>query len=85
MADALGDDIVDIYDEVEIEDMEYEDGILYYPCPCGDRFQIPAESLAGGEKIATCPSCSLKIEVIFELDELNETLTDLAGEPISVC
>ncbi len=30
------------HDEVEIEDMEYdeEDECYYYPCPCGDRFQI---------------------------------------------
>ncbi len=30
------------HDEVEIEDMEYdeENEIYYYPCPCGDRFQI---------------------------------------------
>lgn len=30
------------HDEVEIEDFEYdeEEEIYYYPCPCGDRFQI---------------------------------------------
>lgn len=30
------------HDEVEIEDFEYdeEDDIYYYPCPCGDIFQI---------------------------------------------
>ncbi len=30
------------HDEVEIEDFEYDsDGeIYYYPCPCGDRFEI---------------------------------------------
>lgn len=30
------------HDEVEIEDFEYdeEDDTYYYPCPCGDRFQI---------------------------------------------
>lgn len=30
------------HDEVEIEDMEYdeEEEVYYYPCPCGDRFQI---------------------------------------------
>ena len=30
------------HDEIEIEDMEYdeEDEMYYYPCPCGDRFQI---------------------------------------------
>ncbi len=30
------------HDEIEIEDMEYDEEteIYYYPCPCGDRFQI---------------------------------------------
>lgn len=30
------------HDEVEIEDFEYDsDGeVYYYPCPCGDRFEI---------------------------------------------
>lgn len=30
------------HDEVEIEDFEYDedDETYYYPCPCGDRFQI---------------------------------------------
>jgi hypothetical protein len=31
-----------VYDEVEIEDMDFdtETQIFYYPCPCGDKFQI---------------------------------------------
>lgn len=31
-----------VYDEIEIEDFEYEADTktYYYPCPCGDRFQI---------------------------------------------
>lgn len=30
------------HDEVEIQDFEYdpETKTYYYPCPCGDRFQI---------------------------------------------
>jgi len=30
------------HDEVEIEDFEYDedDEIYYFPCPCGDRFEI---------------------------------------------
>jgi hypothetical protein len=33
------------HDEVEIEDMEYDEETesYYYPCPCGDRFQISLE------------------------------------------
>lgn len=31
-----------IYDTIEIEDLDFEDDSLtfYYPCPCGDRFAI---------------------------------------------
>jgi len=31
-----------VYDEVEIEDMDFDEetGIFTYPCPCGDKFQI---------------------------------------------
>jgi diphthamide biosynthesis protein 3 len=30
------------YDEIEIEDMEFDEGndLYFYPCPCGDRFEI---------------------------------------------
>mmetsp|Transcript_22078 Transcript_22078/g.46035 ORF Transcript_22078/g.46035 Transcript_22078/m.46035 type:complete len:95 (+) Transcript_22078:262-546(+) len=61
-----------VYEEVEIEDMEYdeEDMVYYYPCPCGDRFRITLEELWDGEDIAKCPSCTLRIEVIFEEEDL---------------
>lgn len=31
-----------VYDEVEIEDFEYnaEEQTYYFPCPCGDKFRI---------------------------------------------
>jgi diphthamide biosynthesis protein 3 len=44
--------------------------IYHYPCPCGDRFQIAIDDLRDGEEIAVCPSCSLQIRVIFEVDQL---------------
>lgn len=30
------------HDEVEIEDFEYDEDeeMYYFPCPCGDRFEI---------------------------------------------
>jgi hypothetical protein len=61
-----------IYEEVEIEDMTFdsETQIYYYPCPCGDKFSIALEDLFDGEDIATCPSCTLRIRVIFEEDSL---------------
>lgn len=41
-----------IYDEIEIEDFEFDADLssYFYPCPCGDRFQITLvlADLAGG-------------------------------------
>lgn len=56
------------YDEIEIEDMTWDDvkKVYHYPCPCGDRFEISKAQLANYEDIATCPSCSLIIRVIFD-------------------
>ncbi|XP_025074173.1 DPH3 homolog [Pogonomyrmex barbatus] len=56
------------YDEVEIDDFEYDqdEEIYYYPCPCGDQFQISLIELAAGEVEVTCPSCSLMIKVIYD-------------------
>jgi len=61
-----------IYDEIEIEDMTFDEvlQIYHYPCPCGDRFEIAITDLQDGEDIAVCPSCSLMIKVIFEVDDL---------------
>ena len=61
-----------IYDEIEIEDMTYDPTlqIYHYPCPCGDRFEIAIADLRDGEDVAVCPSCSLMIKVIFEVDNL---------------
>ncbi|RZB41718.1 DPH3 -like [Asbolus verrucosus] len=62
------------HDEIEIEDFEYdeEEEIYYYPCPCGDRFQISKEELLAGEEVATCPSCSLIIKVIYDLETFEQ-------------
>uniref|UniRef100_A0A4X2LU06 Diphthamide biosynthesis protein 3 n=1 Tax=Vombatus ursinus TaxID=29139 RepID=A0A4X2LU06_VOMUR len=56
------------HDEVEIEDFEYEEETetYFYPCPCGDNFVITKEDLENGEEVATCPSCSLVIKVIYD-------------------
>ena len=61
-----------IYEEVEIEDMEFdEDALVYtYLCPCGDKFRITLEELLEGEDIAKCPSCTLRIKVIYEMEDL---------------
>lgn len=57
-----------VYDEIEIEDMTFDNTleIYHYPCPCGDRFEISLGDLRDGEDVAVCPSCSLMIKVIFE-------------------
>ncbi|KAL9690426.1 hypothetical protein QQ045_010824 [Rhodiola kirilowii] len=59
------------YDDVEIEDMEWNEEIqaFTYPCPCGDLFQITKEDLKLGEEIARCPSCSLYITVIYNVED----------------
>lgn len=70
------------YDEIEIEDMTWDEekGVYHYPCPCGDRFEISRKQLANYEDIATCPSCSLIIRVIFDpLDFEDEPPDDSAA------
>lgn len=61
-----------IYEEVEIEDMTFhEDTQIYtYPCPCGDKFSIGLDELYDEENIATCPSCTLRIRVIYDVETL---------------
>jgi len=56
------------YDEIEIEDMAWDEEkrVYHYPCPCGDRFEISKRQLADCEDIAICPSCSLIIRVIYD-------------------
>ena len=57
-----------VYEEIEIEDMLFDNAlqIYHFPCPCGDRFEIALADLQEGEDIAVCPTCSLMIRVIFE-------------------
>jgi diphthamide biosynthesis protein 3 len=70
-----------IYEEVEIEDLDYDPikRIYTYPCPCGDKFSISLEALWDGEDIATCPSCTLRIEIIYDEEDL-PPLPDDNGE-----
>ncbi|KAK2965786.1 hypothetical protein RJ640_009492 [Escallonia rubra] len=42
-----------------------------YPCPCGDLFQITKDELKLGEEIARCPSCSLYITVIYNIEDFS--------------
>jgi len=63
-----------IYEEIEIEDLDFnpKTQVYTYPCPCGDKFSITLEELWDGEDIATCPSCTLRIMIIYEEDDLPE-------------
>ncbi len=71
-------EVENIYDEVEIDDLEFEveDSTFYYPCPCGDKFRITAAMLKAGKDIATCPSCSLQIRIILDEEYLEDFLAE---------
>lgn len=71
-----------IYEEIEIEDMSYdEEEMMYtYPCPCGDQFRITLEELWDGEDVAKCPSCTLQIMVIYEECDLPPLPEDIEYE-----
>lgn len=61
------------YDEVDLEDMEWDEALkaYTYACPCGDIFRITLEELHDGEEIARCPSCSLILTVVYDPDDLS--------------
>lgn len=75
-----------VYDEIEIEDMEFEAdiGTFFYDCPCGDRFQVTLDQLQGGEDIAECPSCTLQIRVIYQPEDL-ETYAAERNSVVMAC
>ena len=71
----LGNDpLTGYYEEVEIEDMEWEadERRWTYPCPCGDKFVLSVDELMDGECIGRCPSCSLVIKVIYDPEDVFE-------------
>ncbi|XP_031632156.1 DPH3 homolog [Contarinia nasturtii] len=70
------------HDEIEIEDFEYDEDleIYHYPCPCGDRFEISKEDLIAGEEVATCPSCSLIVRVIYDSDMFHSNIDTQINE-----
>ncbi|KAI0654279.1 hypothetical protein C8Q70DRAFT_925969 [Cubamyces menziesii] len=73
------------YDEVEIEDMAWDEEkrVYHYPCPCGDRFEISKKQLKNYEDIATCPSCSLVIRVIYDPLDFEDEPSDDEDEGAS--
>ncbi|KLU91522.1 diphthamide biosynthesis protein 3 [Magnaporthiopsis poae ATCC 64411] len=78
------DEEISVYDEVEIEDMTFDEAlqIYHYPCPCGDKFEIALADLRDSSTdIAVCPSCSLMIRVIYEVDNLPKPQEPEESEP----
>ncbi|KAH9851002.1 hypothetical protein C2E23DRAFT_860979 [Lenzites betulinus] len=73
------------YDEVEIEDMAWDEEkrVYHYPCPCGDRFEISKKQLKNYEDIATCPSCSLIIRVVYDPLDFEDEPSDDEDEGAS--
>lgn len=73
------------YDEIEIEDMAWDEGkrVYHYPCPCGDRFEVSRKQLANCEDIATCPSCSLIIRVVYDPLDYEDDEEEEDGESAS--
>ena len=69
-----------LYDEVDIADFAFDAAAraFTFPCPCGDRFSIALDELLGGEDVAGCPSCSLRIRVLFDEASLERAVA--AGE-----
>ena len=74
-----------VYEEVEIEDMIFnEDTLVYtYTCPCGDLFRITLEELLEGENIAKCPSCTLQVLVIYDMEDLPEIQDEEGDDEVS--
>ncbi|KAI4292385.1 diphthamide biosynthesis protein 3 [Pancytospora philotis] len=69
---ARDDSELSYYDEVDITDFKYypDAQAFTYPCPCGDLFIISLRDLENGETIATCPSCSLIVLVVYEQKDI---------------
>ena len=79
---AASSEMVNYYDELEIEDFAWDPvaKLYHYPCPCGDRFEISKSQLRDGEEIAICPSCSLIVRVVYDyVSRLNRHCGCISG------
>lgn len=72
-----------LYDEIDIADFTWscEERTFFYPCPCGDRFSIRVDDMLGGEDVAGCPSCSLRIRILFDEASLDAAMNADAAAP----
>ena len=76
-----------LYDEIDLEDMSFdsESNTFFYPCPCGDQFQVSVDKLMDGSAdmhIAACPNCGLEVSVRFEPVSNSFCIRQLEGGPI---
>ena len=60
-----------VYDVVAFDELEYDEAeqLYTFECPCGDLFEISQAELDAGERIARCPSCSLRLKVVMPGEE----------------
>ncbi|KAJ1931508.1 hypothetical protein EC988_009763, partial [Linderina pennispora] len=61
-------------DEVDLDDMDFdEDTLVYsYPCRCSGQYSIGEADLEAGRDMAPCSDCSLKVRVLYEVAEDDE-------------
>jgi len=54
--------------EVDLDDMAFDEKLdcFVHKCRCSDKFQIYESDLEKGCDTFECPSCSLRIRVLFE-------------------
>jgi len=52
-----------------------------WSCPCGDIFRLTVGDMRAGEEIATCPSCTLLLRVIYDDGDIPEEAEAGGGVP----
>ena len=62
------------HDEIEIEDMEYDEETetYYYPCPCGDRFQVTKVKLCSHWHCGNCHFLKLQYQFSFRVFQVKD-------------
>ena len=56
------------------------DGIEFQTSALFSRFEITKEDLEAGEEVATCPSCSLIVRVIYDPEDFDQDEEKLAKD-----
>ena len=58
----------------------YVDGTEFQTSALFSRFEITKEDLEAGEEVATCPSCSLIVRVIYDPEDFDQDEEKLAKD-----